>query len=111
MPTGSYWHCLQSIFSLHNETINIWSHLLSGILWIYSLFFVIPSLLTNESWLENVLFGYLYPVEAILVFTRSSLFHIFKCNFIRDNHFFLLLDLSGILMLLTGGNAMDHGLN
>ena len=103
MPTGSYWDCLLSIFTLHNETINIWSHLLPALLWIYSLIFVIPNLLVNGSFIEKLAAGYLYPIGAIMVFTGSTLFHIFKCNSIRDYHFFLLLDLSGILVLFTAG--------
>eukprot|EP01080_Neovahlkampfia_damariscottae_P005595 gene5595-9410_t len=111
MPAGSYWDCLLSIFTLHNETINIWSHLLPGLLWVYSLFFVIPKLLVNGTFMEKLIAGYLYPIGAIMVFTGSTLFHIFKCNSIRDYHFFLVLDLSGILVLFTAGFPLKNLFN
>ncbi|EKX31893.1 hypothetical protein GUITHDRAFT_121917 [Guillardia theta CCMP2712] len=36
----SFWQCIRSMFQLHNETINVWSHLLGSILFVCLLFYV-----------------------------------------------------------------------
>ncbi|OMJ30057.1 Adiponectin receptor protein 2 [Smittium culicis] len=81
----SYKSCLNSIFKIHNETGNIWSHLL-GALFIVSMFFVtsfytIPRL---EKF-GNVDFGsrifiYVYLTSALFCLLASSLFHTFICH-------------------------------
>ncbi|OMJ20876.1 Adiponectin receptor protein 2 [Smittium culicis] len=81
----SYKSCLNSVFKIHNETGNIWSHLI-GALFIVSLFFVtsfytIPHL---EKF-GNVDFGsrvfiYVYLTSALFCLLASSLFHTFICH-------------------------------
>lgn len=34
-PTNSFWACLKSIFRVHTETVNIWTHLLGKIIFCY----------------------------------------------------------------------------
>jgi len=97
MPTNSYLNCFLSMFSLHNETLNVWTHFLPFLYWVYLLFFEIPHLK------EPVVSG-VFALCAIFVFLGSSLFHIFKCNSIYDYHFFLTIDFYGIIVLLLGCN-------
>lgn len=51
--------------------------------------------------------GYSVPLACCFVFFASAAFHTFKCNSIFDYHFFLTLDLSGILFACMGGIFMN----
>ena len=37
----TWWDCLRSLFMLHNETMNVWSHLIGAIMFFSSIFYVI----------------------------------------------------------------------
>ncbi len=45
----TYATCTRSLFMLHNETANIWTHLLCGIYYLYNLYLIIE----NESYYKE----------------------------------------------------------
>uniref|UniRef100_I2CP54 Uncharacterized protein n=1 Tax=Nannochloropsis gaditana (strain CCMP526) TaxID=1093141 RepID=I2CP54_NANGC len=96
-------HCLASLFTFHNESINIWSHLL-GTMYVFS---VLVSFLRLERLHPNV-----DPIEykAILTFLLSAVaclsfstcYHTFGCMSERAFKFLLRMDLVGIALLIWG---------
>ena len=67
---------VKSLFRLHNETINIWTHLLGALLFIYLLVYINidPNLrmFTSQTILMNV-----YTITCILTYGLSSIMHTF----------------------------------
>ncbi len=86
--------CLYSLFFVHNETVNIWTHLLSALgaicLMIYKN--VNPSKLL---WVSNlVLFG------SILIYFASTFCHLFSpiSRTIKQNQYLFMVDFVGIMI-------------
>lgn len=70
----SYYDCIYSIFYIHNETINIWSHLATSILFMILYINNITNNITNNN-IANT-----YLLVSSFGFLSSSIFHIFVCN-------------------------------
>ena len=96
--------CLLSTLSFHNETINIWTHLLGFIFFLVLLVrdvVVLPSLTSvAEITLADllVLVGMLVCYQACMIL--SSLFHTFTCHSKTVSERCLSLDLIGITLAL-----------
>ena len=85
----SYYNCICSVFCIHNETMNIWTHLLSSILFMY---FGISNYLHN-----NIIFK-IYPFIVSVSLLCSAIYHIFACN---EKYYIIALtaDATGIFCL------------
>ena len=98
----SFSHTLLSLFTLHNETMNIWSHLI-GFISILIIGFSITYELQVESvnLTERILMG-IYLISAGMCMLLSTIYHWFGC--MSENHYFALLslDLTGIACLIAG---------
>jgi adiponectin receptor len=86
--------CLQSLFLIHNETVNVWSHLLSGIVAIIVLIWKS----TQEGkyiWLSDLILG-----GSIIIFFASATCHLLNplCNSIKQNQFLFFFDFFAILI-------------
>lgn len=93
--------CLQSIFMLHNETANVWTHLLG------MLFFLTCSILFFANVMQPMLIHYLVlvPFSAALVLCMglSAAYHLFSahyCQHVCDR--MMQLDYFGITCLVVG---------
>ncbi|KAJ4286747.1 hypothetical protein N0V90_012999 [Kalmusia sp. IMI 367209] len=101
-PSNSYNRCIQSLFRLHNETANIYTHMIPAI----ALALALPLLQMNISriyahapWMDRFMLT-LTPMAALGTLTLSSTFHTL-CNhspFVSTSC--LLLDFTGILTLI-----------
>lgn len=97
--------CVFSLFSWHNETLSIWSHLLStfycGLL-LWDIHFPEDQLqgaLSKLHWLDHwILFAVV--VIATLTFTLSTTFHLFSCMSAQAHDLLLSCDLAGVLLLI-----------
>ena len=76
---------------IHNDTLNIWSHLLTMIFAIYKM-----ATLENEQ--KIIQFLGLFGVSFCMLF--SSMFHIFRDQGPKESLFFLKLDLIGIVIMI-----------
>ena len=110
----SFRGCLKSVFRLHNETWNIWTHF-SGFVFfvvlvlgmyvfgdhITSLFedVVITNLPRNEQLMLSLFFG-----GAIMCMLCSTLYHTFHNHSRKVSIIFSRLDYSGIAFLITGSS-------
>jgi len=86
--------CLQSLFFCHNESVNIWSHLISfivfcGLLIINNIYFI------KEVWLTNLVI-----IGSLIIFFVSTICHLFNpmFNSIKTHKMFYLLDFTGIMI-------------
>ncbi|KAH6686710.1 adiponectin receptor protein 1, partial [Plectosphaerella plurivora] len=98
----SYWKSVNSIFEIHNETANIWSHLL-GATWFLLMFieFFYSGLAYHISLGDGVALG-LYYLCVMVCFLLSTSFHTF-CDHSSDVHKLSNeLDHLGIVLLMWG---------
>jgi len=99
-PALDYRDCLRSILRIHNETVNIWSHLLGFIFFTVCL---VQYLTGNTSkaadWLDHTsrIFQ-IFSYQACMI--GSTLFHTFLCHSPSVAQFWLLCDRAGILFSL-----------
>ena len=103
-PTNSYKDCLQSCFYVHNETGNIYSHLVAT-LWMIAL----PILLypyTKEHYPganadDWTVFG-LFFLGGALCFGLSTIYHVLSSHSHAVHDVYLRLDLLGISTVTAG---------
>ncbi|CAG8710234.1 12300_t:CDS:2, partial [Acaulospora morrowiae] len=79
-PTFSYIKCIQSLFYLHNESVNIWSHFVGAVICIFFSIITYFYLLAHPSvkWWDFVVL-YCFFAGAFMCLALSSAFHTF-CN-------------------------------
>ncbi|KAJ6241958.1 progestin and adipoq receptor family member 3 [Anaeramoeba flamelloides] len=91
-----------AILRWHNETINVFSHLLASLVALV-MFFLIPFLPTYK---EARLFAKIclsaFPVGAFHSYFASTLFHTLKCHSFQTRSKLLKLDLTGIIVNAMG---------
>merc|ERR1711892_255943 len=103
---GDFSKCFQSVFGLHNETVNIWTHLVGflvfGILTI--LFYVRPFCELchrNIEGREKIIF-LLFFMGATTCLFMSPPSHTVSCHSQPVNRYFKKLDYTGIVCLIVG---------
>lgn len=94
--------CFRSLFALHNETINIWSHLV-GVLF-FLVYFPIDMVYldTLEVPYSHYLIFSAFIMLSILSLTLSALFHLFLCHSENQCDLWLRMDSAGIGLALCG---------
>merc|ERR1711934_670897 len=88
------WDCLKSLFTLHNETVNIWTHLIGGMLWLREGYLF--SLVVPES--DRAVVG-LVAVLGLIMFVASAGAHAFACVSPFTYKYLWKADYAGILLL------------
>jgi len=103
----SFKQCFSSMFRLHTETGNIWTHLIGFVLFVITMcaIFVRPHIAISfkypNGWEEYLVFGAFF-MGAILCLLFSWLFHTVYCHSARVHTVFSRLDYSGIAFLIVG---------
>lgn len=100
----SYSHTLFSLLHLHNESVNIWSHLIGAILAISSgtyLYQVIHPRYESASSSDIIVFACFFG-GAILCLGMSATFHALLCHSEEVARWGNKLDYSGIVALIVG---------
>lgn len=98
--------CCQSIFTLHNETGNIWTHLIGALFFTGSLYFALSGLPDHAGFMDYMMMS-TFLFSAILCLLCSTIFHTFSAH----NHPLVYsamaaLDYSGISLLIFGSFAV-----
>jgi len=119
-PLQSTVECLRSIFRVHTETVNIWTHLLGALLFVYFAIYYFWRGSNNDNGdneiaeesavdgnLEDVTLSdkmafLIFFAAAIICMTMSWLFHTFCCHSSEMSIFCVKLDYCGILILIVG---------
>jgi len=95
-------HCIHSLFQLHNETVNAWSHLLGALYWLYQLYYV-PFWLSMEGANKTTIFLTWFFVLGCFASTIFSfLFHQFNCINVHCHDKLRALDFAGITISIWG---------
>ena len=88
--TTSLWNCFSSLLQIHNETVNIWSHLSASLYYLYNSF-----ILDSDYLIHSV-----HCSTLSVCFMASALFHLL-CNMPYYYKFALILDVTGVLCMMT----------
>lgn len=101
LPLNSFRACFKSVFQIHTETGNIWTHLLGMIAFISIAAYTLSSRYIDWMWqditVHSIFFG-----GAILCLTFSWVFHTVFCHSENVNRLFSKLDYCGIALLTVG---------
>jgi len=92
--------CLKSLFQIHNETVNVWSHLIGGLFLLYlstQLVFLYDTVA-----LVHVLMPVLYLICAAYACLASAMFHLFNCIDCSYHKKLRTLDFGGIAANILG---------
>ncbi|KAJ3756298.1 HlyIII-domain-containing protein [Lentinula raphanica] len=98
--------CIHSVFAyLHNETVNIHSHLWGGVYFLYLLGTVRTTQLTvhETTWLDSILFG-LFFFSAMFCHISSALYHTSLCHSQKVESRCHAFDYTGIIVLNLGSH-------
>ena len=104
---GSFAECFKSIFRIHTETGNIWTHLIGFVAFVVVtiVFYVKPLCATCNNldidFNEKLVFAAFF-VGAILCLACSTLFHTLSCHSEWASAVFSRLDYAGIAFLIVG---------
>ncbi|XP_045469164.1 adiponectin receptor protein isoform X4 [Harmonia axyridis] len=100
-PLPSFRACFKSIFRIHTETANIWTHLLGCVAFIgIATYFLLRPKIEIELQ-EKIVFGAFF-VGAIICLGFSALFHTVNCHSQFVGKLFSKLDYCGIALLIMG---------
>ncbi|SAL95231.1 hypothetical protein [Absidia glauca] len=102
-PTGSYKECAKTLFYLHNEYVNIWTHLLGFLLFLgLGIHFLWShSSSDNLTWVDRIYVG-AFIVSALTCLGCSCLFHCFSCHSEHIATIWNRCDYVGIVTLAVG---------
>ncbi|KRZ67331.1 ADIPOR-like receptor [Trichinella papuae] len=98
-PLFSFFDCFLSIFQIHSETGNIWSHLIA----FYIMYLLTQWHMTSASLNLELKIPFLpYFISALGCLGFSVAFHTLVCHSEWVSHLFRKLDHCGIAILITG---------
>ncbi|KAG0379250.1 hypothetical protein BGX24_001136 [Mortierella sp. AD032] len=103
-PTHSYSKTVESLAYLHNESVNIWSHLLGALVFVIVApisYFKIIGLLEAIHWTDVAVF-YAFLAGAIICLSMSASFHTFCCHSEAIASQWNRCDYVGIVFLIVG---------
>jgi len=105
--SGNWIRCLWSIFSLHNDTFNIWTHLGGGIWMLFCVYEVLGLNSMGEhakEWDKIAVCIYL-ALSSLCMFT-SAFYHVFRTFSVTAYVFWLILDIQGITLQVLGSTFL-----
>lgn len=92
-----------SLFTMHNETMNIWSHLVGFVCVVIAAVMTTMDIFASDYYSSMELFAIeTYLVCAALCLLCSSIYHWFGCLSESCHDWLLKLDLTGVALLVTG---------
>eukprot|EP01090_Pellita_catalonica_P014701 TRINITY_DN3807_c0_g1_i2.p1 TRINITY_DN3807_c0_g1~~TRINITY_DN3807_c0_g1_i2.p1 ORF type:complete len:323 (+),score=3.62 TRINITY_DN3807_c0_g1_i2:32-970(+) len=97
----SFKECVYSIFSLHNETTDIWTHLLATIYFLILFVRTFTVHITDPSLADVIVFS-IFLGCATIQMLNSTLFHIFNCISPKWYKWTQRMDYSGISFMIIG---------
>ncbi|GAV06055.1 hypothetical protein RvY_16094 [Ramazzottius varieornatus] len=99
----SFAECFRSIFSIHTETGNIWTHLIGCVFFIgATVYFFLPVQARPEFSVGDKIAFAAYLAAAIVCLGFSFLYHTLYCHSRRVGLIFGKLDYCGIALLILG---------
>ncbi|KAI2465239.1 hemolysin-III channel protein-like protein Izh2 [Annulohypoxylon bovei var. microspora] len=105
---ASLWSCLHSWSYIHNETVNIFSHIIGALLFLALPLYVFRTEVPPRYRLAttaDIIVCSVYFLGVGVCFTFSTLFHTFMCHSEAVYSLGVKLDYQGILLLMWGANV------
>jgi len=100
--------CFKSIFRIHTETGNIWTHMIGFFAFVIAtIVFYVKPLCDNchsEALLEDKLVFLCFFIGAMICLLCSTLFHTMSCHSEFVSNVFSRLDYAGIALLICGSS-------
>ncbi len=114
-PMYSFRGCFKSMFRMHTETWNIWTHLIGFIFFVilvcgiyifgdYITYWFEDVQIHSLPWVEQFMMMFFFA-GAIGCLLCSTMFHTFASHSKEVFHLFIRLDYSGIAFLITGSSV------
>jgi len=102
--------CIRSLFSLHNETWNVWSHIFGSLVFVYLAFETWQRYVaTSSQWIAMDIFMFvLFFFCTILCFCCSSAYHLLNCHSKWICELLLRFDYMGVIMHIGGNMIIGH---
>lgn len=105
-PMPSFGSCFKSIFKVHTETGNIWTHLVGFIAFVGITLYMFLRPITATSpfpkdWQERLVFGAFFAC-GIICLGFSWIFHTVHCHSNMVSKIFRRLDYAGIVLFIMG---------
>jgi adiponectin receptor len=102
-PSNSFRYCVSTVFTLHNDTLNIWTHLAAAVTYGMFAFYTY----TLRSQCDETAWKWLYVVFGyISVFLASAAYHTFRCHSVDAFYGTLICDLLGVVVTVTTCNYL-----
>ncbi|KYQ91030.1 hypothetical protein DLAC_07930 [Tieghemostelium lacteum] len=93
--------CLMSLFKMHNETLNIWTHLIGTIGFFFLMIYTQLTILVDAEPMDKFIFT-IFFFGAISQMLFSTMFHLF-CSVSPTTYlWFARLDYTGISLMIVG---------
>ncbi|OTA89842.1 hypothetical protein M434DRAFT_47270, partial [Hypoxylon sp. CO27-5] len=105
---SSLWSCLESWQYIHNETVNIFSHIIGALVFLALPMYVFRTEVPPRykfATMTDILVCSTYFLGVGVCFTFSTLFHTFMCHSETVYSLGIKLDYQGILLLIWGANV------
>jgi adiponectin receptor len=100
-PLPSFWLCFKSIFRLHTETGNIWTHGVGVIIFLLLAIYYTLTIKEHKLLIDRLMLG-IYFCGAITCLLLSTVFHTCTCHSRKVSKFFSKLDYCGISIQIIG---------
>lgn len=91
---SSAWYCFRSLFQSTNETINIWSHILAFVVFVFRFISVFSK---HDPWQDShvyPLFCFAFGICIMLVMSVGA--HLFNCMSVKARHICFFFDYAAI---------------
>jgi len=100
-PLPSFWLCFKSIFRLHTETGNIWTHGVGVIIFLLLAIYYTFTINEHKLLIDRLMLG-IYFCGAITCLLLSTIFHTCTCHSRAVSKFCSKLDYCGISIQIIG---------
>jgi len=96
----SFLECSKSIFHVHNDTANVWTHLIAACWHLYCIYYAFVNFAQAHS-TDKAVFFFFHFCSAYC-FLASAAYHVFRSHSLLVYKTFLLLDVGGIAFQIFG---------
>jgi len=94
--------CFKSVFAIHSETVNIWTHLIGSLILVgITFWFFVRPCKAPYNW-QKILVFMAFFTSAVVCMTFSWLYHTLYCHSVQMSKLFSKLDYCGIAILILG---------
>jgi adiponectin receptor len=98
----TFGQCLYSFFTIHNESVNVWSHFAAVLVFAWAMHHTLfDVLLPSTSFLHLVIWATFF-LTAIACFAGSAIYHLFFPQSVAAVYWLGILDFTGIAALVLG---------